>query len=202
MNNYHEILPNLFLGNYKIASDKERLKALGITHILNCAKEIECIFRGEFNYSHIQLNDDPNTRVSHLFDEVHKYIDKVIGNNGKILVHCYAGISRSATIVISYIIHKKLFNSFPIIMSYVKNIRPNVNPNAGFTNQLKEFYKLKHYTVEKRNYDSVMIEFTDTVREALIEEDEDEYLKNYEYLLDQSFIDTAYSESCKISPFD
>ena len=31
------------------------------------------------------------------------FIDSVIAENGKVLVHCYAGVSRSATTVIQYL---------------------------------------------------------------------------------------------------
>jgi atypical dual specificity phosphatase/dual specificity phosphatase 12 len=54
------------------------------------------------------------------------------------LVHCYAGISRSASIIISYLM-KKYNWSYEKAYNYVKNKRPIINPNRGFKKQLIQY---------------------------------------------------------------
>ena len=53
-------------------------------------------------------------------------------------MHCYAGVSRSSTIVISFLM-KKLNWSFKKALDYVRKKRWVINPNPGFVRQLKSF---------------------------------------------------------------
>jgi len=55
---------------------------------------------------------------------------------GNVLVHCFAGVSRSSTIVISYLM-KKLNWSYREALEHVRKQRWVVNPNPGFVRQLK-----------------------------------------------------------------
>jgi protein-tyrosine phosphatase len=56
-------------------------------------------------------------------------------SGGRVFVHCFAGVSRSATIVIAYLMkeHGLSFNS---AIKFVKSKRPQINPNDGFRKQL------------------------------------------------------------------
>lgn len=47
-----------------------------------------------------------------------------------VLVHCYAGISRSATVVIAYLMKKRDIGHRQA-MSLVSQYRPQINPNSG-----------------------------------------------------------------------
>jgi protein-tyrosine phosphatase len=51
--------------------------------------------------------------------------------NGKILVHCFAGVSRSATVVIAYLMQEHGL-TYHAAMKLVKSKRPFINPNEGF----------------------------------------------------------------------
>ena len=53
-------------------------------------------------------------------------------------MHCHAGVSRSASIVIAYIIRKNRLD-FDDAFKMVQEKRPVVYPNKGFTKQLKKF---------------------------------------------------------------
>jgi protein-tyrosine phosphatase len=59
---------------------------------------------------------------------------------GNVLVHCYAGVSRSASIVIAYFMHKHKLSLLDA-MKLVKSKRSCISPNVGFLLQLKEFEK-------------------------------------------------------------
>ena len=79
----------------------------------------------------------PDTNISVHFPEAFDFIDSG-RKNGKVFVHCNAGVSRAATIVIAYYM-KQNNVSFQEAYDHVKSIRPAIRPNDGFTKQLKEF---------------------------------------------------------------
>jgi dual specificity phosphatase 12 len=67
------------------------------------------------------------------FENAIAFIDKALSTSyGKILVHCFAGVSRSASIVIAYLQKKNPESKLKDILAYVRSIRAIVNPNPGF----------------------------------------------------------------------
>lgn len=69
------------------------------------------------------------------FDEAVAWIDEKRKEKYNVLVHCHAGVSRSATIVIAYLI--RTFNWSPFqALEYVRQQRERAKPNAGFWNQI------------------------------------------------------------------
>lgn len=65
------------------------------------------------------------------FDECANFIRDQIKNTN-VFVHCYAGISRSASVVIAYMI-KHLGYSLKEALRKCKNARPIVEPNKGMS---------------------------------------------------------------------
>lgn len=135
----HEIVPKVYLGNRRFAWSIHLLKALGITHIVNCAQELPNPFTDDINYKYFALHDSPDQPIDQHFKEAHQFIEDAIGSGGAVLIHCYAGISRSATILTSYLM--KTYNMSPAdALSHIQRIRPIVNPNKGFRTQLVKYY--------------------------------------------------------------
>lgn len=66
------------------------------------------------------------------------FIDTAISEKNNILVHCMAGISRSVSLVIYYLMKKHYF-SFEKSVSSVRQSRKIANPNDSFKNQLKKY---------------------------------------------------------------
>jgi len=135
-----EIISGLYLGGEEIAMNKDLLNEKNITTILNVTSHIPFYHESEFTYHRIPIIDAPNIDIKQYFDETFKMIDDVIKNNKKILIHCQAGISRSATIVIAYIMKKnniKMNDAYKIV--YAK--RPCISPNLGFCGQLMLYEK-------------------------------------------------------------
>ncbi len=132
-----EVYPNIFLGSIFAANNKKWLKDNNITYILslvNPGNKIDGINYQIYN----KINDTPEQDILHIFGECFKFIDNALINNSKILIHCYAGISRSATILIGYLIYK-LNMSFDDISNHIIKKRKIVHPNYGFYQQLKKF---------------------------------------------------------------
>jgi dual specificity MAP kinase phosphatase len=125
----------LHTGNESDAKNEDLLLKEGITHIINVTKDIpfyhENSNRIKIEYLKIPVNDSLDQDIKKYFDETNKFIDKVKQQNGKVLVHCQAGISRSPTIVIAYLM-KKEKREFQTVFQDVKAKRTNIFPNLKF----------------------------------------------------------------------
>lgn len=143
-----KINDKIFIGSEETQHHKAILKTLGITNIIVVGIELEILYPNEFEYHYIGIHDFHTVNISKYFDQSYEFIERSKGN---VLVHCAAGISRSATIVIAYLMRKER-KSFEIIMNYVKERRNAVNPNEGFVKQLIEFGEKINGT-EKNNTD-------------------------------------------------
>ena len=135
-----QIFDWLFLGSYRNALDKQEIKALEINYILNCAGECFESFPEGIKYCHLKLNDVPSFKILPYLDKASFFIHQAKCNNGKILVHCQMGISRSTSCVIAYMIKYMGYSSMNAL-SFIKKKRPMVMPNFGFLQQLLIYEK-------------------------------------------------------------
>ena len=87
---------------------------------------------GMIRKHYITFNDPAHARAG-LFQEISK--------GGKVLLHCVAGISRSATICIAYLMKHGGFNLLEAY-NYTKMKRPIIKPNCGFFRQLIQYEKV------------------------------------------------------------
>uniref|UniRef100_A0A2K6TZY1 Dual specificity phosphatase 19 n=1 Tax=Saimiri boliviensis boliviensis TaxID=39432 RepID=A0A2K6TZY1_SAIBB len=74
--------------------------------------------------------------AAHDLDTLKKHKD------GVVLVHCNAGVSRAAAIVIGFLMNSEQ-TSFTSAFSVVKNARPSICPNSGFMEQLRTYQEGK-----------------------------------------------------------
>ena len=79
------------------------------------------------------------TNLMQYFDEAFKFIDAG-RKNGKVLVHCNAGISRAGTMVTAYVMRTERLRRDEA-MEFAQSKRRNnpIDPNEGFLKQLLEF---------------------------------------------------------------
>lgn len=132
------VLPHLYLGSQSDALDQEVITRNGITHLLNiscsCPKPS---FVPDSHFLRIPINDSYSDKILPWLQPATEFIDKVELVNGKVLVHCLAGISRSAAIAIAYVMSTM---GLPLDDAYrfVKEKRPTISPNFNFLGQLLE----------------------------------------------------------------
>ena len=63
--------------------------------------------------------------------------EQVLRRPGRVLVHCNAGVSRSSSIVIHYLLTHGLVDSYDNALAVVRKVRPVAQPNEGFEAQLR-----------------------------------------------------------------
>lgn len=140
-----EIVPGLFLGPYAAAMKCKKciLQQHNITHIVCIRHKVEAHFIRPnfpdlFRYLVLDVADVSTENIIQLLPQVRDFIDSCFACGGKVLVHGNAGISRSAALVIGYIMEKHGL-SYKQAFVYVQQRRFCINPNEGFTQQLIEY---------------------------------------------------------------
>lgn len=140
-----EIVPNVYLGPYLVASRTKRdsLQSQGITHIICVRQNIEANFiranfPEDFKYLILDIADNLNENILHHFGTVYNFIEECLKLGGRVLVHGNQGISRSATLVIAYVMQKYNLSTKDALF-LIQSRRLCVGPNLMFLNQLNEF---------------------------------------------------------------
>ena len=86
-----------------------------------------------------------------IFYECIEYIESVKEKNGRVLIHCIQGISRSVSIVMAYLIYKNKY-TYDKAFSLVQSKREISSPNFGFSIQLQNFYLRLYEPIDKYRY--------------------------------------------------
>ncbi|KAM5132543.1 dual specificity protein phosphatase 5 [Mantella aurantiaca] len=133
-----EILPFLYLGSAHHASKCEFLSSLHITALLNVSRKSTGCIKDQYDYKWIPVEDNHTTDISSHFQEAIDFIDTVRHSGGRVLVHCEAGISRSPTICMAYLMKTKRFR-LEEAFEYIKQRRSLISPNFSFMGQLLHY---------------------------------------------------------------
>uniref|UniRef100_A0A8C2L368 Dual specificity protein phosphatase 26 n=1 Tax=Cyprinus carpio TaxID=7962 RepID=A0A8C2L368_CYPCA len=163
--NADEVWPSLYIGNMDIAENCAEIRRRRFTHVLNCAHSSRRggeIYDGMgITYMGIDAHDSPTYDMSANFNKAAEFIHTALKGGGKcvshysghlqlrvtklylfiegkILVHCHVGVSRSATIVLAYLMLKQNMTLVEAIQK-VKEGR-GVFPNRGFLRQLIDLH--------------------------------------------------------------
>lgn len=134
------IIDNIYLGDLATSVSADNLQTDGITHIISIINGSYSMYPDKFKYKHIHINDDPWLSIDNYFDDCIQFIEECQKENGKVLIHCMCGISRSVTIIGAYLIKKHKLSLNDAII-FLKDKKQNINPNDGFMNQLKKYEK-------------------------------------------------------------
>lgn len=140
------------IGNYA-TKESDLLDVLNIKVVISALTEEEyedyMIAREDFpgiEWHRFVIDDDRDEKISLHFFTVYEIISKALSENKNVIVHCAAGMSRSPSLVIAYLMIENRW-CYEEAYNYVKRRRPIVEPNIGFVKQLKALeYKLKSYS--------------------------------------------------------
>ncbi|XP_008320254.1 dual specificity protein phosphatase 13-like [Cynoglossus semilaevis] len=136
-----EVWPNLYLGNVAVAQNRKKLQKLGITHVLNAAHSKQgsigdqsfygdtCVYFG------IPAEDSESFDLSQYFSAATDFINKALkSKDGKVLVHCIMGVSRSATLVVVYLMMRQHLSLRDALRQLIQ--KRAIYPNRNFLSQL------------------------------------------------------------------
>jgi dual specificity phosphatase 12 len=141
----------LFIGGLYALYQTDLIRAAGITHVLSVIN-YDPLLREQFNHLkhfHIRAEDDPNEILLSHFEEACHYIDDGLQENldtegmkkGGVFVHCAMGKSRSATLVVAYLMWK-FGVGWEEGLEQLCEGRPVCDPNVGFKEQLALWEKM------------------------------------------------------------
>ncbi len=155
----NEIKDGLWLGDNYAANNIKDLKKKGIKKILTVMNQTGPIYKSEDGFIHkkFELSDFESENIIKYFGECLNFID----GKEKVLVHCMAGASRSATIIIAYLMWKDKMK-YDDALDFVQKKRFIVYPNEGFREQLKLFeneLKKNDYNINKIKFNEIKWKF-------------------------------------------
>ncbi|VDD82033.1 unnamed protein product [Mesocestoides corti] len=135
------VLPHLLLGCQADAMSADICAEYGITHVINVSADGEASPHvPAARFLRIPIHDNGKADIVPFFTEAFDFLDLAKLSGGRVLVHCFAGISRSPTLAIAYLM-KTEHISFDEAYNRVKAIRPKISPNFNFIGQLTDFQK-------------------------------------------------------------
>jgi len=142
-----QILDWLWLGDQNAAFNG--LDA-GYTHVISCVNQQEMNLISGFwamheyrsQHLHILVEDHPTTQITHYYNQVAEWLSKQRKNTSdeiRCLIHCQAGVNRSASLAIM-IYCAETGGSPSIAGEMVWSKRPGILTNSAFRRQIDEWF--------------------------------------------------------------
>ncbi|KAF1952886.1 phosphatases II [Byssothecium circinans] len=163
----------LFIGGLYALYQSDLIRAAGVTHVLSII-DYDPLLQDQFKHLkhfHIRVDDDPDQDVLQYFEHACRYIEDGLeslneeGKKGGVFVHCAMGKSRSATLVVAYLMWK-FGVEWEEGLEQLCEGRPVCDPNLGFKEQLAVWEKMLKCDAEnerRKIYDEwVKTRFTGT----------------------------------------
>eukprot|EP00041_Stephanoeca_diplocostata_P020713 m.468757 g.468757 ORF g.468757 m.468757 type:complete len:352 (-) comp21647_c1_seq1:164-1219(-) len=151
------VIPGVFIGNIDSIGPTTRqnkdtptvLEELNIKYIVSvCVEDVELPV-SITNHLRINVTDEDGSDLLTYFPAANNFITQALANDVGVLVHCVSGISRSATVVMAYVMHAQQLPCPKAFRVVKKKHRPSC-PNEGFRRQLK-LYEAMGYTLDVEN---------------------------------------------------
>jgi predicted protein tyrosine phosphatase len=135
----------VYLGSDVVAQNLALLQENGITHVINCAADYSADYHLDkgIKYLSLHLKDHVRENIESCFYDAIDFINDAQQSGGRVYVHCVQGISRSTTIILSYMIFRQK-TSLDDGLKFIRERRQIANPNMNFMAQLIWFHKRLH----------------------------------------------------------
>eukprot|EP00918_Siedleckia_nematoides_P016528 GHVU01035549.1.p1 GENE.GHVU01035549.1~~GHVU01035549.1.p1 ORF type:complete len:215 (+),score=19.17 GHVU01035549.1:51-695(+) len=130
-----EVYPRILLGSQKAGANHVWLKHRRISHVLVVHQSLEPSYK-RIKCEVVRLNDSPFTLALEAWKQGIRFLEKALKEHGRILVHCAKGISRSAALLVAFLMYKEDM-SYDDAFARINEVR-SIYPNLGFQRQLKE----------------------------------------------------------------
>ena len=139
----HRVDEHVHIGGYLAAASLRLVRGRGVTHILKLFADDAAYAAGGSHrhpgveYLVVAAADAPDFPLDRHFAECLQFIQGAVRAGGQVLVHCHAGVSRSATIVL---LHLMIDSGLALEAAWarLRAARPVVRPNGGFWRLLQD----------------------------------------------------------------
>lgn len=135
------VLPYLLLGGRRDAEDHVLLHDRGVGAVLNVTQAEHVQKMPGVRYKQLPVLDTWHQNIERFFAESYDFIESARLGGHVVMVHCSAGISRSATIVIAYLMRKNMW-TLDQAYSHVRAVRPVISPNLDFMGHLLHYERM------------------------------------------------------------
>lgn len=129
----------IYLGDLAAALEINNLENKNIRAILSVSEDLISFDQNKFIHLQFKLKDTIKTPICTIFDSTNQFIKENLEKTN-VLVHCFQGKSRSATVVIAFFMEKNKWK-FDEAFEFVKKKREIISPNQGFISQLINYEK-------------------------------------------------------------
>ncbi|KAG9101379.1 hypothetical protein FRC06_003075 [Ceratobasidium sp. 370] len=156
-----EVIENLWVGDLGAATSLELLKEAGVKYVVSCmrgkvrvheASQLSVLIRSgipphcaavlyicTMRRYQIPLDDTEEQDVLSYLPATIAFIQSALSSGDGVLIHCMAGMSRSATIAAAYIMHSQGLDPTGAL-DLIREVRPVIQPNPAFLHQLEVFH--------------------------------------------------------------
>ena len=134
-----QIINNLHLGSSFNAYSISELTNKKINVVINVTEEIDNFHDDNLYmiYYRFPIKDDDNDDISEILEQTYDIIDDHLSKGDRVLIHCFMGASRSAAVIIYYLMRK--YNIiYEQALEYVSKKRILVNLTPSFDSILKD----------------------------------------------------------------
>jgi len=148
LNNCDQILPLLYLGGVDAVANTECVVEQGIRAVVCCLRDLEYPAKDlskDLEYYRVDVEDISREPIRLFFQEATEFIHSWVSREQPVLVHCRAGVSRSASVVMAYLMTCQGYSLHDAFF-LVRSRRSCVRPNVGFMEQLCEYEEAQRGT--------------------------------------------------------
>ncbi|KFO31507.1 dual specificity protein phosphatase 21 [Fukomys damarensis] len=129
-----KITDSLYVSNAVAPNNKFMLSRYNITTVINASEVVSTYFK-DIQYVQVPVSDTPTSYIYQFFDPIADHIHGVEMKQGRTLLHCAAGVSRSPALCLAYLMKHRSMTLLDA-HTWTKACRPIIKPNNGFWKQL------------------------------------------------------------------
>jgi len=134
---FDEVLPGVFLANENAARSWDILRDHGIKRVLNVAKGAKMPFGDQgIEYLYVPLDDNLSQRLHDALRPCLEFIQSSVDAELPLVVHCVSGLSRSASIIVAFLMHSRKL-SCDEAMAFLSH-KTRILINSNFQEQLNQ----------------------------------------------------------------
>jgi protein-tyrosine phosphatase len=134
-----QVVDNVYLGSLRTVQNMAAVMQMNVTHVLTCGRNLRTpFFPPPIKQLVLDVDDSEEENMNVHFSRAISFIEESVAQHGTCIVHCFAGVSRSATVVVAYLM-KRSHIRFEQALAFVQEQRPAANPNPNFRRQLVDF---------------------------------------------------------------